>query len=39
VGKAKAAIREAVIDGAIPPGDRARAREWIEQHRAILNDD
>ena len=38
VGLAKAAIREAVIEGTIPPGDRARAREWVEAHRAILGD-
>jgi hypothetical protein len=39
VGLAKAAIREAVIEGTIPPGDRARAREWVETHRAILSED
>jgi poly(A) polymerase len=39
VGKAKAAIREAVIEGTIPPGDRARAREWIEAHTELLSDD
>ena len=38
-GLAKAAIREAVIEGTIPPGDRARAREWVETHRAILSED
>jgi poly(A) polymerase len=36
VGRAKAAIREAVIDGTIPPGDRALARAWVEAHREIL---
>ena len=39
VGKAKAAIREAVIEGTIPPGDRARARAWVEAHPEILTDD
>jgi poly(A) polymerase len=39
VGRAKAAIREAVIEGTIPPGDRARAREWIEAHTDLLSDD
>ncbi len=39
VGRAKAAVREAVIEGTIPPGDGARAREWVETHRAILSED
>jgi poly(A) polymerase len=39
VGRAKAAIREAVIDGTIPPGDRARARAWVAAHREILAGD
>ncbi|MHB8489765.1 MAG: CCA tRNA nucleotidyltransferase [Candidatus Dormibacteria bacterium] len=39
VGRAKAAIREAVIEGIIPPGDGARARDWVETHRAILTGD
>ncbi|HVC42723.1 MAG TPA: CCA tRNA nucleotidyltransferase [Candidatus Saccharimonadales bacterium] len=39
VGRAKAAIREAVIEGTIPPGDGARARDWVETHRAILRGD
>ena len=38
VGRAKAAIREAVIEGTIPPADRALAREWVEAHREILDD-
>jgi putative nucleotidyltransferase with HDIG domain len=37
VGQVKAAIREAVIEGAIPPGDRALAREWIEAHTELLS--
>jgi hypothetical protein len=36
VGRAKAAIREAMIEGAIPTGDPARARAWVETHDAIL---
>jgi hypothetical protein len=39
VGLVKAAIREAVIEGTIPPGDPARAREWIEAHTELLRDD
>ncbi|MGA8665767.1 MAG: HD domain-containing protein [Candidatus Dormiibacterota bacterium] len=39
VGRAKAAIREAIIEGTIPTGDRERAREWVETHDAILHGD
>jgi poly(A) polymerase len=39
VGRAKAAIREAIIEGTIPTGDRSRAREWVETHDAILRGD
>jgi poly(A) polymerase len=39
VGRAKAAIREAVIEGMIPPGDHALALAWVETHREILRDD
>ena len=39
VGKVKAAIREAVIEGTIPPGDRAAARAWVEAHPELLHDD
>jgi putative nucleotidyltransferase with HDIG domain len=39
VGLVKTAIREAVIEGTIPPGDPARAREWIEAHTELLRDD
>jgi len=39
VGKAKAAIREAVIEGTIPPGERAPARAWVEAHPEVLHDD
>jgi poly(A) polymerase len=39
VGKAKAAIREAVIEGTIPPAERAPARAWVEAHPELLHDD
>jgi hypothetical protein len=39
VGRAKAAIREAVIEGTIPPADRALARAWVEAHTEVLRDD
>ena len=39
VGRAKAAIREAVIDGTTPPGDSALARAWVEAHPEILRGD
>lgn len=39
VGLAKAAIREAVIDGTIPPGDHALAHAWVEAHPEILRGD
>jgi poly(A) polymerase len=38
VGRVKAAIREAVLDGAIPPGDAGAARAWLDMHRALLSD-
>jgi poly(A) polymerase len=36
VGKMKAAIRDAVLEGAIPPGDAASARAWLDAHRELL---
>ncbi len=39
VGRAKAAIREAMIEGTIPMGDSARARDWVKTHDAILRGD
>jgi hypothetical protein len=39
VGRAKAAIRDAVIEGTIPPGEHARARAWVEEHPEILRDE
>jgi poly(A) polymerase len=38
VGRAKTAIREAVIEGTVPPGDRAAAREWVEAHPELLSE-
>ena len=39
VGRAKSAIREAVIEGTIPPGDAALARAWVSTHPEMLRDD
>jgi poly(A) polymerase len=39
VGRAKTAIREAVIEGTVPPGDRTAAREWVEAHPDLLSED
>jgi poly(A) polymerase len=39
VGLAKAALREAVIDGTIPPGDHTLARAWVEAHPEVLRGD
>lgn len=36
VGKVKAAIRDAVLEGAVPPGDVASARAWLDAHRELL---
>jgi poly(A) polymerase len=36
VGRVKDAIRDAVLDGAISPGDSAAARRWLEEHRELL---
>jgi poly(A) polymerase len=37
VGKVKAAIRDAVLEGAIPPGDSPTARAWLDAHRELLS--
>jgi hypothetical protein len=37
VGKVKAAIRDAVLEGAIPPGDAASARAWLDARRELLD--
>ncbi len=39
VGRAKTAIRDAVVEGTIAPGDSDAARAWLESHRELLNDD
>ena len=36
VGRVQRAIEEAVLDGAIPPGDGGAALRWLEQHRELL---
>jgi poly(A) polymerase len=36
VGAAKRALEEAVIEGAIPPGDAEAARRWLAEHRDVL---
>jgi poly(A) polymerase len=36
VGAVQRAIEEAILDGAIPPGDEAAARAWMEAHRTLL---
>ena len=38
VGKVKAAIRDAVLEGAIPPADADVARAWLEAHRELLDE-
>ncbi|HEY6469783.1 MAG TPA: HD domain-containing protein [Candidatus Dormibacteraeota bacterium] len=39
VGRAKNAIRDAVVEGTIAPGDSDGARAWLESHRELLSDD
>ncbi|HVC03314.1 MAG TPA: HDIG domain-containing protein [Candidatus Acidoferrales bacterium] len=39
VGRIKAAIRDAVVDGTIAPGDSDGARAWLDAHRELLSDD
>ena len=36
VGAAKRALSEAVIDGAVSPGDREAARRWLSEHPEVL---
>ena len=38
VGRVKAALRDAVIDGNIMPGDEHAARAWLDEHRELLAD-
>jgi poly(A) polymerase len=37
VGRVKAAIRDAVLEGTIPSGDSDAAREWLDSHRELLS--
>jgi poly(A) polymerase len=37
VGRTKAAIREAILEGTIVPGDAEAARVWFDAHREILS--
>ena len=37
VGRVKTALRDAVLDGTIPPGDAPAARHWLEAHRELLS--
>ncbi len=39
VGRVKAAIRDAVVDGTIAPGDSDGARAWLDAHRELLSGD
>jgi poly(A) polymerase len=39
VGRAKSAIRDAVVDGTILPGDTEGARAWLDSHRELLSDE
>jgi len=39
VGRVKAALREAVLEGTIPPGDARAARAWLDEHRDLLGGD
>jgi poly(A) polymerase len=39
VGAAKAAIRDAVLEGTIPPGDAGAARAWLDAHGEVLRGD
>jgi hypothetical protein len=36
VGTAKQALEDAVIEGAVPPGDKDAARRWIGSHPEVL---
>jgi poly(A) polymerase len=38
VGRVKAAIRDAVLEGVIPPADAAAARVWLDAHRELLDE-
>jgi poly(A) polymerase len=38
VGRVTRALEEAVLDGAIPAGDAAAARTWLDKHRGLLEE-
>ena len=37
VGRVKAALEDAVLDGAIPTGDASAARRWLQEHPELLS--
>ncbi len=39
VGRVKAALHDAVLDGSIAPRDSAAARAWLQTHRELLDAD
>ena len=39
VGRVKSAIRDAVVDGTIEPGDSEGARAWLDAHHELLSGD
>jgi poly(A) polymerase len=39
VGAAKRALEDAVIEGAVPPGDKEAARRWLAEHAELLRAD
>jgi poly(A) polymerase len=38
VGAAKRALSDAVVEGAIPPGDAEAARRWVAEHPEVLRE-
>jgi poly(A) polymerase len=39
VGRVKTALRDALLDGSIAPGDTDAARAWLESHRELLGEE
>lgn len=39
VGRVKTALRDALLDGTIAPGDTDAARAWLEAHRELLGEE
>ncbi len=39
VGRVKTALRDALLDGTIVPGDTDAARAWLEAHRELLGEE